>query len=131
MRVGDFGIDVVAVQGGDVRETDTEHVLARAGAVYALRLRNFGPLRCVAEVRIDGKVVTAGGLVLEPFSVSTLERPVDANEAGRFTVIAEGDERVFGPDGGRDNADLGLIEARFRRELPTAGRHPSDPRPLP
>ena len=130
MRVGDFGVEVLAVQGDDIRELDTGHVLARPGAVYALRLRNFGPLRCVAKVEIDGKAITAGGLVLSAYSAVTLERPVDEFETGRFTVVAEGDERVFGPDGGRDNGDLGLIEARFRRELPDSTR-PRNVRPLP
>ena len=130
MRVGDFGVEVLAVHGDDIRELDTGHVLARPGAVYTLRLRNFGPLRCVADVEIDGKAITAGGLVLNAYSVVTLERPVDESETGRFTVVAEGDERVFGPDGGRDNDDLGLIEARFRRELPDATR-PRNVRPLP
>jgi len=130
MRSGDFGLEAIPVRGNDLRETDTGHVLARPGAVYAIRLRNFGPLRCVANVQLDGKAITAGGLVLEPYSVVTLERPVDGNEHGRFTVIAEGNERVFGPDGGRDNPDLGLIEARFRRELPNTSRR-DDPRPLP
>ena len=129
MRVGDFGVEVLAVQGDDIRELDTGHVLARAGAVYALRLRNFGPLRCVADIEIDGKAVTAGGLVLNAYSAVTLERPVDESEKGRFTVVAEGNERVFGPDGGRDNQDLGLIEARFRRELPDSTR-PHTVRPL-
>lgn len=129
MRVGDFGVEVVAMQDGEVREIGSGHVLARAGTVYGLRLRNFGPLRCVADVQIDGKVVTRGGLVLDPYSVSTLERPIDDREAGRFTVIAEGDERVFGPDGGRDNPELGMIEVRFRRELPRDQRHGI--RPLP
>lgn len=129
MRVGDFGVEVVAMHDGEVREIESGHVLARPGTVYGLRLRNFGPLRCVTDVRIDGTVVTQGGLVLEPYSVTTLERPVDGREAGRFTVIAEGDERVFGPDGGRDNPDLGMIEVRFRRELPREPRR--DARPLP
>jgi hypothetical protein len=130
MRVGDFGVEVLAVHGHDIRELDTGHVLARPGAVYALRVRNFGPLRCVANVEIDGKAITAGGLVLNAYSAVTLERPVDQFETGRFTVVAEGDERVFGPDGGRDDEDLGLIEARFRRELPDATR-PHNVRPLP
>jgi hypothetical protein len=130
MRVGDFGVEVLAVRDDDIRELDTGHVLARPGAVYALRLRNFGPLRCVANVEIDAKAVTAGGLVLDAYSAVTLERPVDEFENGRFTVVAEGNERVFGPDGGRDNDDLGLIEARFRRELPDSTR-PQNVRPLP
>ena len=74
MRSGDFGLEAVAVRGDDIRETETGHVLARPGAVYGIRLRNFGPLRCVANVQLDGKPVTAGGLVLEPYSVVTLER---------------------------------------------------------
>lgn len=118
MRNGDFAVEVVAASGGRVREIDSGHVLARPGQVYRLRLRNFGPLYCVADVSLDGRRVTAGGLVLEPWSTTELERPVNDTEDGRFTVVAEGDENVFGPDGGRDNSSLGLIEARFRRELP-------------
>lgn len=139
MRVGDFSVDVIAVDGNGVREIDSGHVLARPGQVYTLRLRNHGPLRCVADVSIDGRAVTGGGLVIDPWSTVDLERPIHATERGRFTVIAEGDEHVFGPDGGRDNADLGLIEARFRRELPQPQAReldgprafpPSIPRPI-
>ncbi|HEX4681327.1 MAG TPA: hypothetical protein VH277_01390 [Gemmatimonadaceae bacterium] len=132
MRVGDFGVEIVAVDNGQVREIESGHVLARAGTVYGIRLRNFGPLRCVADVRIDGKPVTGGGLVIDAYAATVLERPVDARDAGRFTVIAEGDERVFGPDGGRDNLALGCIEARFRRELPrNASYRSSMPSDLP
>jgi len=139
MRVGDFSVDVIPADGSTVRELDSGHVLARPGQVYQLRLRNHGPLRCVADVSIDGHAVTGGGLVIGPWSTVDLERPIHATERGRFTVVAEGDEHVFGPDGGRDNPDLGLIEARFRRELPqpptreAAGPRefpPSIPRPL-
>src|ERR1700716_3463534 len=100
MRVGDFAVEVVAHGRGRVRELDSGHVLARAGQVYRLRLRNFGPLHCVADVDVDGRGVRAGGLVLEPWGTTELERPVDAHEDGRFTVVAEGNEAVFGPDGG-------------------------------
>lgn len=118
MRVGDFSVEIVATDGDGVRELDSGHVLARPGQVYRLRLRNHGPLRAVADVSIDGHSVTGNGLVIRPWSSVDLERPIHATERGRFTVIAEGNEQVFGPDGGRDNANLGLIEARFRRELP-------------
>jgi len=129
MRNGDFAVEVVPRgKGVGVRETGSGHVLARPGQVYALRIRNFGPLRCVAEVSIDGRNVTAGGLVIEPWCTEELERPITPDEDGRFTVVAEGDERVFGPDGGRENDDLGLIVVRFRRELP-GGRERV--RPLP
>ena len=128
MRNGDFTVEVVPRgKGVGVRELDSGHVLARPGQVYALRLRNRGPLRCVADVRIDGRVVTAGGLVIEAGCTEELERPITADEDGCFTVVAEGDERVFGPDGGRENEALGLIEVRFRRELPGG----ENPRPLP
>jgi len=129
MRTGDFAVEVVPRgKGVGVRETGSGHVLARPGQVYALRIRNFGPLRCVADVSIDGRNVTAGGLVIEPWCTEELERPITPDEDGRFTVVAEGDERVFGPDGGRENADLGLIVVRFRRELPGG---PERARPLP
>jgi hypothetical protein len=127
MRVGDFGVDVVAHGGGRLAERESGHVLARPGQVYRLRLRNFGPLYCVVQLDVDGRCVTAGGLVLEPWGTTELERPINAGEDGRFTVVAEGDEAVFGPDGGRDNPALGLIEARFRRELPHASRRPEPP----
>ena len=130
MRVGDFGVEIVPVQGGEMRELESGHVLARPGVVYAIRLRNYGPLRAVAEVRIDGKSVTAAGIVLNPWSVAELQRPLDDAEHGRFTVVAEGDERVFGPDGGRENTELGLVEVRFRRELPRERTFASEARPL-
>jgi hypothetical protein len=126
MRVGDFGVDIVADGGGRLEERESGHVLARPGQVYRLRLRNFGPLYCVVEVNVDGRRVTAGGLVLEPWGSTELERPI-TDEDGRFTVVAEGDEAVFGPDGGRDNSALGLIEARFRRELPRTDRRTEPP----
>ena len=122
MRVGDFSVEIIGVQGGFVRELDSGHVLARPGQVYMLRLRNHGPLRAVADLSIDGHAVTGGGLILSAWGSVDLERPIHATERGRFTVIAEGDEGVFGPAGGRDNESLGLIEARFRRELPRPGR---------
>jgi hypothetical protein len=129
MRNGDFAVEVVPRgKGVGVRETDSGHVLARPGQVYALRIRNFGPLRCVADVTIDGRNVSAGGLVIDPWYTEELERPITPDEDGRFTVVAEGDETVFGPDGGRDNPDLGLIVVRFRRELPNGSERV---RPLP
>ena len=119
MRVGDFSVEVVPQHEGRVRELESGQVLARPGQVYRLRLRNHGPLRAVVRVDIDGKSVMDSGLVLRPWSVTELERPLRDGEHGRFTVIAEGNERVFGPDGGRDNEALGLIKAAFRRELPS------------
>jgi hypothetical protein len=135
MRVGDFSVEVIGAGGTTAHELESGHVVARPGQVYVLRLRNHGPLRCVADVSIDGNSVTGNGLVIDAWRSVDLERPIHATERGRFTVIAEGDERVFGPDGGRDNAALGLIEARFRRELPNAYSRavldePSIPRPI-
>jgi hypothetical protein len=126
MRVGDFSVEVVPHHEGRVRELESGQVLARPGQVYRLRLRNHGPLRAVVRVDIDGKCVTDSGLVLRPWSVTELERPLRDGEHGRFTVIAEGNERVFGPDGGRDNEALGLIKAAFRRELPSPPSNEDD-----
>ena len=135
MRVGDFSVEVIGAGGGTTHELDSGHVVARPGQVYVLRLRNHGPLRCVVEVSLDGQSVTGNGLVINAGNSVDLERPIHATERGRFTVIAEGDERVFGPDGGRDNAALGVIEARFRRELHNVSHRalvdePSIPRPI-
>ena len=106
MRVGDFSVEVIGAGGGPTRELDSGHVVARPGQVYVLRPRNHGPLRCVADVSIDGNGVTGNGLVINPWSTVDLERPIHATERGRFTVIAEGDERVFGHGG-----DAGLGDA--------------------
>jgi len=119
VRRGDFGVEVLPSFDARMRELDSGHVLSRPGTVYRVRLRNFGPLHAVVAVEIDGRAITSGGLVLRPWSYTDLERPVDDGETGRFTVAAEGDETVFGPDGGRDNDALGLIHASFRRELPS------------
>ncbi|MGH7620354.1 MAG: hypothetical protein ACREPM_24320 [Gemmatimonadaceae bacterium] len=127
MRTGDFAVEVIPTPNGRVRELESGHVLARPGMVYTLRLRNFGPLHCVADVDLDGRRVTAGGLVLRPWSFTDLERPLDDDEDGRFTVVAEGDETAFGLDGGRDNELLGVIDASFRRELPRADRRVEPP----
>ena len=118
MRKGDCSVEIIPSEGGTIRELPNGQVLARPGQVYLLRLQNHGPLRAVTDVHIDGRPVTAGGLVLDPASFVDLERPIHATERGRFTVFPEGSEKVFGPDGGRDNPDLGLIRVRFRRELP-------------
>jgi hypothetical protein len=118
MRRGDFSVELVPVNADTIREAESGHVLARPGAVYAIRLRNLGPLRAVTAIEIDGRRITGGGLVLNAYSAVTLERAIDGDDSGRFTVVAEGDERALGADGGRDNAELGLIEASFQRELP-------------
>jgi hypothetical protein len=128
VRNGDFSVEVVPHDKGRVRELDSGHVLARPGQVYRIRLRNHGPLFAVARVELDGHPITAGGLVLRPASVTELERPVNEGENGRFVVVSEGNEDTFGPDGGRDNEALGLIDARFRRELPQRDR-PQEPPP--
>jgi len=88
MRVGDFSVEVIGAGGGATHELESGHVVARPGQVYVLRLRNHGPLRCVAEVSIDGHGVTGNGLVINPWSTVDLERPIHASERGRFTVIA-------------------------------------------
>jgi hypothetical protein len=128
MRNGDFSVGIVPHDGGRVRELESGHVLARPGQIYRIRLRNHGPLYAVVHVELDGHAITGGGLVLAPLSTTELERPINDDDTGRFVVVGEGDEDTFGPDGGRDNESLGLIDARFRRELPHADRV-ADPPP--
>ena len=75
MRVGDFSVEVIGAGGGTTDELESGHVVARPGQVYVLRLRNHGPLRCVAEVSIEGHSVTGNGLVINAWSSVDLERP--------------------------------------------------------
>lgn len=127
MRVGDLSVRLVPVGGGELIEGEDGRVLARPGQVYAIHLVNHADRRAVVRVAVDGRPVTEGGLLLAPGETATLERPVADGEHGRFTVFPEGTEEVFGDDGGRDNPDLGLVEAEHRREL----EPPPPPPPLP
>lgn len=117
MRVGDVSVRLVPVGGGEMVEGEDGRVLARPRQVYAVHIANHSDRRAVAKVSLDGLPVTEGGLVLSPGAATTLERPVQDGEHGRFTVFPEGTEEVFGDDGGRGNPDLGLVEVEFRREL--------------
>ena len=122
MRLGDVAVSLVPVGGGELLEQPNGQVLARPGQVYRIRIENLDRAhRAVATVAIDGALVSEGGLVLSPAgapqSVVELERPMTDGEHGRFTVVPEGDERVFGEGGGRDNPELGLVEVTYRREL--------------
>ncbi|HXD48982.1 MAG TPA: hypothetical protein VN600_09415 [Gemmatimonadaceae bacterium] len=58
MRRGDFTVEVIPVNADNIREIDSGHVLARPSAVYAIRLRNLGPLRAVTAIEIDGRRIT-------------------------------------------------------------------------
>jgi hypothetical protein len=116
MRSGNISVVIVALDGGHVVEQADGTVLARPGQVYGVRLTNHRSERAVVHIAIDGSDMTEGGLVLSGNATSTLERPVKAGENGRFTVFSEGNERVFGPDGGRSNPDLGLILVRAQWE---------------
>lgn len=120
MRVGDFSLEVVPYDAGRIRETQDGYVLARPGQVYRIRLRNHGPLRAVVRIALDGHAITENGIVLDPAGTVDLERPTTKGEHGRFVVIREGSEAAFGPDGGRDNEALGLIDGEFKRELPSS-----------
>jgi hypothetical protein len=116
MRIGDFAVTLVPAGGGQMIEMADATVLARAGQVYSIEIGNHSRQRALARVSIDGLNMTNGGLVLGAYETLILERPVTHGERGRFTVFGEGDERVFGADGGRSNPALGLIEVTFRKE---------------
>ncbi|HEX2187394.1 MAG TPA: hypothetical protein VHG51_00790, partial [Longimicrobiaceae bacterium] len=129
MRVGDVSVVLVAVGGGELIEGGDGRVLARPRQVYAIRLTNHADRRAVVRVSVDGRPVTGGGLLLAAGATETLERPVGEGEHGRFTVFPEGTEEVFGEDGGRDNPDLGLVEAEYRRERESPREPVAIPRP--
>jgi hypothetical protein len=115
MRLNDLEITLGPIGEGTLKELADGRVMARPGQVYVVRVQNHDARRrMVVHVAIDGTNVSRDGLVLDPGELLKLERPLD--DTGRFTVFAEGDERVFGDDGGRGNPDLGLIEVRGRRE---------------
>lgn len=117
MRQNNVSLKLVPVDGGEMIEGKDGRVLARDGQVYIIEITNHGPRRQIVDVRVDGKLITDSGLVIESFSRTRLERPTTPGEHGRFTVCAEGNEEAFGPDGGRANEDLGLVEVLAREEL--------------
>jgi hypothetical protein len=115
MRLNDLTVRLISPQGR-MSEQDDGRVFARPGMTYRIRLRNHDPNhRMVLGIDIDGRRVTESGLVLDPGAMIELERPL--YDSGLFTVFAEGNEEVFGEDGGRGNPDLGLIEVTARKEV--------------
>lgn len=129
MRSGHLEVQLVP-ETGHMAETPTGHVVALAGQVYKIKITNHGPRRSLVQVKLDGRLVTEQGLVLNAWQTIFLERPIHATERGRFTVFAEGQTEVFGEDGGRDNPDLGVIEVTHQLEqVPVATLEPYWVRP--
>jgi hypothetical protein len=115
MRLRDLTVRLISPQGR-MAEQDDGRVFARPGMTYRIRLKNHDRNhRMLLGIDIDGRRVTEGGLVLNPSTTIELERPL--YDSGLFTVFAEGNEEVFGEDGGRGNPELGLIEVTARREV--------------
>ncbi len=76
MRLGNFSVEI---QQG--KEIDSGYVVMKHDMKYAIRLSNFGDLRCDTEVKIDGKVV--GGWRVPSNDSIVIERP--AHDTGCFT----------------------------------------------
>ncbi|MCI5131037.1 MAG: hypothetical protein D3904_05815 [Candidatus Electrothrix sp. EH2] len=69
MRLDNFSVEIL-----NGRELDSGYVAMKHDTKYALRLSNFGDLRCDAEVEIDGKPV---GVWRVPSNKQiVIERPV-------------------------------------------------------
>lgn len=118
MRTGFLEVQLVP-ESGRMSETPTGHVVALVNQVYKIKLTNHNSRRALVQVKIDGRLVTEHGLVINGFQTVFLERPIHTVERGRFTVFAEGQTEVFGEDGGRDNKDLGVIEVTHQLEQET------------
>jgi len=106
MRLGNFSVEIL--KG---KELNSGYVAMKHNTKYALRLSNFGDLRCDAEVEIDGKPVGAWRV---PSNDSTvIERPT--HETGCFTFYKAGTREAKKAELVR-SGKLGLISVIFKPE---------------
>jgi hypothetical protein len=106
MRLGNFSVEIL--KG---KELNSGYVAMKHNTKYALRLSNFGDLRCDAEVEIDGKPVGAWRVPSNKHIV--IERPV--HDTGCFTFYKAGTREAKKAELVRSDK-LGLISVSFKPE---------------
>lgn len=106
MRLGIFSVEIL--KG---KELNSGYVAMKHNTKYALRLSNFGDLRCDAEVEIDGKPVGAWRVPSNGRIV--IERPV--HDTGCFTFYKIGTGEAKKAELVR-SGKLGLISVIFKPE---------------
>lgn len=106
----------ILVRGKVLREFG-DAVYLPFGSEYSIRLKNLGSSRAKVSIDIDGSGVTDGGLVLDPFQTTDLERFIrngNLKEGNRFKFI----ERSAKIEDHRGiTVDDGLISIRYEFEL--------------
>lgn len=114
----------VKVDGKILRETGGT-VYLPFGSEYAIRLKNMNSRRAKVSIEIDGKNVTDGGLVLDSFETSDLERFIqDGNlQVGNRFKFIERSGKVEEHRGIK--LEDGLIQIKYEFELA-----PVTPRPM-
>ena len=106
MRLGNFSVEIL--KG---KELNSGYVAMKHNTKYALRLSNFGDLRCDAEVEIDGKPVGAWRVPSKDSIV--IERPV--HDTGCFTFYKAETREAKKAELVRSD-QLGLITVLFMPE---------------
>ncbi|MCW5212381.1 hypothetical protein VU04_05685 [Desulfobulbus sp. TB] len=106
MRLGNFSVEIP--KG---KELDSGYVAMKHNTKYALRLSNFGDLRCDAEVEIDSKPV--GVWRVSSNDSIIIERPT--HDTGCFTFYKAGTREAKKAEVVRSDK-LGLISVTFKPE---------------
>jgi len=104
------------------REKESGYVELEHGKHYTLNLRNDRPVRCDAQVSIDGKDV--GTFRISPNSSIRLERP--SNDDRKFTFYKldseEGEKSELNRIG---KQELGLVQVTFKPEIQVNSQIPT------
>ncbi|MCI5220132.1 MAG: hypothetical protein D3914_13325, partial [Candidatus Electrothrix sp. LOE2] len=107
MRLGIFSVEIL--KG---KELNSGYVAMKHNTKYALRLSNFGDLRCDAEVEIDGKPV--GAWRVYPRNDIFIQRPIHDRRSFTFYKLGtrEAQEAKL-----VQSDKLGLISVTFKPEI--------------
>jgi hypothetical protein len=104
--------------GGKILRENQSTVAVPFGSEYSIYLKNLNTVRALVTITIDGKDVTAGGLVLNPKMHLDFERSLSNNNlthGNKFKFI----ERTSAVEEHRGiGAEDGLIQIEYKFEVP-------------